>query len=143
MSPMAAVWFGAFVVFLLIEAQTVSVVSLWFAGGSLAALIAAFCGGELWLQVVLFLVISVALLACLRPLVRKFFTPRLTKTNSDSLIGTVGPVIEDIDNIRSAGRVKLGGMEWSARSTSGEAIAKETLVKVDRIEGNKVFVSIT
>lgn len=143
MDPMVAVWFGALVVFLVIEAQTVSVVSAWFAFGALAAMIAALCGGALWLQAVLFLAVSIALLACLRPLVRKYFTPRLTKTNVDSVIGTVGPVVEDIDNVQSVGRVKLGGMEWSARSTNGQPIPKETLVRVDRIEGNKVFVSIT
>lgn len=142
-NPMVAVWFGALVVFLVIEAQTVSVVSLWFAAGSLVAMITALCGGALWLQAVLFLAVSIVLLACLRPLVRKYFTPRLAKTNVDSVIGTVGPVLEDIDNIRSVGRVKLGGMEWSARSTTGAPIPKETLVRVDRIEGNKVFVSIT
>lgn len=143
MHPMAAVWFVALAVFLFIEAQTVSVVSLWFAAGSLAAMIAALCGGELWLQVLLFLVVSIVLLACLRPLVRKYFTPKLTKTNADSLIGTTGLVTEAIDNVQSVGRVKLGGMEWSARSTNGQPIEKDTLVQVDRLEGNKVFVSIT
>lgn len=143
MHPMAAVWFVALAVFLFIEAQTVSVVSLWFAAGSLAAMIAALCGSELWLQVLLFLVVSIVLLACLRPLVRKYFTPKLTKTNADSLIGTTGLVTEAIDNVQSVGRVKLGGMEWSARSTNGQPIEKDSLVQVDRLEGNKVFVSIT
>lgn len=143
MHPMAAVWFVALAVFLFIEAQTVSVVSMWFAAGSLAAMIAALCGGELWLQVLLFLAVSIVLLACLRPLVRKYFTPKLTKTNADSLIGTTGLVTEAIDNVQSVGRVKLGGMEWSARSTNGQPIEKDSLVQVDRLEGNKVFVSIT
>lgn len=141
MDPMVGVWFGALIVFLLIESQTVSVVCLWFAAGALTAMITALCGGQLWLQVVLFLAVSIVLLALLRPIVRKFFTPKLTKTNVDSIIGTVGPVVEDIDNVQAAGRVKLGGMEWSARSTNGQSIPKDTLVQVDRIEGVKVFVS--
>ena len=141
--PMVAVWFGALVLFLLIESQTVSVVSLWFAAGALAGMITALCSGPLWLQAVLFFAVSIALLACLRPIVRKYFTPRLAKTNVDSVVGTTGPVMEDIDNLQSTGRVKLGGMEWSARSTTGQPIAKDTIVRVDRIEGNKVFVSIT
>lgn len=141
--PMVAVWFGALVLFLLIESQTVSVVSLWFAAGALAGMITALCSGPLWLQAVLFFAVSIALLACLRPIVRKYFTPRLAKTNVDSVVGITGPVMEDIDNLQSTGRVKLGGMEWSARSTTGQPIAKDTIVRVDRIEGNKVFVSIT
>ena len=143
MDPMVGVWFGALVIFLVIESQTVSVVSMWFAAGALTAMITALCGGQLWLQVVLFLVVSVVLLALLRPIVRRFFTPKLTKTNVDSIIGNVGPVVEDIDNVQAGGRVKLGGMEWSARSTNGQPIPKDTLVRVDRIEGNKVFVSVT
>lgn len=143
MDPMVGIWFGAFILFLILEANTVAVVALWFAAGSLAATIAALCGGEIWLQVVLFFVTAAVLLALLRPIVRKYFTPKLTKTNVDSVIGTVGPVLEDIDNVRAVGRVKLGGMEWSARSTTGEPIEKNTLVRVDRIEGVKVFVSIT
>ena len=140
MNPMIFVWFGAFVVFLILEAQTVSVVSLWFAAGALAGMVAALCGAPLWLQGVLFVVVSVALLAALRPLVRKYFTPKLTKTNADALIGTEGVVIEDIHNLNGSGRVKLGGMEWSARSVSGEPIEKDTVVTVERIEGVKVFV---
>ena len=143
MDPMVGVWFGALIAFLVIEGMTVSVVCLWFAAGALAAMITALCAGPVWLQVVLFLVVSVVLLAALRPIVRKYFTPKLAKTNVDSVIGSVGPVVENIDNIQSTGRVKLGGMEWAARSTNGQPIAKDALVRVDRVEGVKVFVSIT
>lgn len=138
---MAGIWLGALVLFLILEGQTAAVVSLWFAAGSLAAMIAAICGAEIWLQAVLFAGVSLLLLAFLKPVVQKYFTPKLQKTNVDAVIGTVGPVVEDIDNIRAVGRVKLGGMEWSARSTTGEHIPKDALVEVDRIEGNKVFVT--
>ena len=138
---MTAIWFGALLVFLIIESQSLSVVSIWFAAGALAAMITSICGGELWLQGVLFVAVSVITLACLRPVVRKYFTPRLVKTNLDALIGTVCPVMEEIDNIQSVGKVKLNGMEWSARSTDGANIPKDTLVQIDRIEGVKVYVS--
>lgn len=139
---MAGIWLGALLLFLILEGQTAAVVALWFAAGALVAMIAAACGAQLWLQLLLFAVVSVVLLALLKPVVQKFFTPKLVKTNTDALVGTVGPVVEDIDNIQAVGRVKLGGMEWSARSTTGMPIAKDALVQVDRIEGNKVFVSI-
>ncbi len=138
---MAGIWLGALVLFLILEGQTAAVVALWFAAGAAVAMIAAICGAEIWLQAVLFTVVSVVLLALLKPVVRKYFTPKLQKTNADALVGTAGPVVEDIDNIQAVGRVKLGGMEWSARSTTGEPIARDALVQVDRIEGNKVFVS--
>ena len=135
------VWLVALLVFLFVEAQSVAMVSLWFAAGALAALIAAMCGAELWLQVLLFFGVSIILLASLRPLARKYFTPKITKTNVDSIIGTQGLVTAYIDNIVATGQVKLNGMEWSARSSSGEAIPEGTLVKVDKIEGVKVFVT--
>ena len=138
---MTGIWFGALLLFLVLEGMSAAVVSLWFAAGALVAMIAAICGAEIWLQVVLFAAVSLVLLALLKPVVQKYFTPKLTKTNADALIGEVGPVLEDIDNIQAEGRVKLGGMEWSARSSSGMPIPKENLVQVDKIEGNKVFVS--
>lgn len=137
----AIIWLVLLVVFIMAEASTVAVVSMWFAVGSLAAMIASFLGAEFWLQAVVFMAVSCGLLCTLRPLVRKYFTPKLTKTNVDSVIGSTGLVTSPIDNIMSQGQVKLGAMEWSARSTSGEAIAVGTQVKVDRIEGVKVFVS--
>ena len=127
--------------FILVEAATVTMVSLWFAGGALAALVVSLLGGGFLLQMIAFLVVSTALLALLRPLARKHFTPKLTRTNVDSVIGMEGYVTADIDNVAATGTVKLGAMEWTARSVSGEKISTGTLVKVKKIEGVKAFVS--
>ena len=135
------VWLAILIVALVIEANTIALVSLWFAFGALASLIASLLGAELWLQAVLFLGVSAVLLACLRPLVRKRLTPRITPTNVDSVVGTQGYVTADIDNVSAVGQVKLGAMYWTARSTSGTPIPQGTLVRVDRIEGVKAFVS--
>lgn len=137
----ALIWLGIMVVFLIMEANTVSLVSIWFAAGSLAALIASLFHAPLWLQLTLFLVIAAAFLACLRPLVRKYIKPRIVRTNTDALLDSQGYVTEDIDNIAAHGQVKLGSMEWTARSTTGAVIPKGTLVKVDKIEGVKAFVT--
>lgn len=139
----ALLWFGAALIFLLVEANTVAVVSAWFCLGSLAAMVAAFCGGQLWLEIVIFIAVSALSLAAFRPLVKKHFNAKVQKTNLDAVIGSVGTVLEPIDNISAVGRVKLGGMEWSARSSSGEPIPAGTVVKADRIEGVKVFVSVS
>ena len=135
------IWLALMVVFLITEAATVVTVSLWFAGGALAALVASLLGAAIWLQVLIFLAVSAALLACLRPVVRKHFTPKLTRTNVDSVIGSQGYVTADIDNLSAVGTVKLGAMEWTARSVSGEKIPAGTLVKVEKIEGVKAFVA--
>ena len=135
------VWLVLMVLFLIAEAATVTMTSLWFAAGSLAALVVALLGGSWGLQVAVALIVSMVLLACLRPVVRKYFTPKLTKTNVDAIVDSRGYVTSDIDNVSATGTVKLGAMEWTARSTSGCPIPKGTLVKVDKIEGVKVFVT--
>ena len=137
----AIFWLVAMVIFLAAEGMTVTLVSIWFAVGALGAIVAALLGGNLMLQVTVFLALAVALLLSLRSIVRKHFNPRLTKTNVDSVIGAVGIVTVPVNNIAALGQVQINGMEWSARSTSGSHIPAGTTVTVDRIEGVKVFVS--
>ena len=137
----AIIWLALMVVFLIVEASTVVMVSLWFAAGSMAALLVSLLGAPIWLQVALFLAVSGVLLASLRPMVRKHFTPRLQRTNVDAVVGSQGYVTADIDNVAATGSVKLGAMEWTARSTTGAPVPKGTLVKVDKIEGVKAFVT--
>lgn len=136
------IWLVLMVIFLIAEAATVTMTSLWFAAGSLVALVIALLGGSLGLQIAAALVVSAALLACLRPMVRKHFTPKLTRTNVDAIIGSEGYVSTDIDNVAATGTVKLGAMEWTARSTTGAKIPAGTLVAVDKIEGVKAFVTV-
>lgn len=137
----AIIWLALMVVFLIVEASTVVMVSLWFAAGSMAALLVSLLGAPIWLQVALFLAVSGVLLASLRPMVRKHFTPRLQRTNVDAVVGSQGYVTADIDNVAATGSVRLGAMEWTARSTTGAPVPKGTLVKVDKIEGVKAFVT--
>ena len=140
MPVMGWVWLGALVVFLVVEFSTVSLVSVWFVGGSLAAMIAAALGAPLWLQITLFLLVSVLLLLCLRPLLRKVYHPKKTPTNTPANIGKLAIVTESIDNLRGQGAVKLSGLIWTARSADGKAIAEGTVVRVLSIEGVKLFV---
>lgn len=136
------IWIALIVIFLVIEAACpIHLVSIWFAAGSLVAAIVSMLHGQLWLQILLFVAVSGGMLACLWPFVKKFLRPNLTKTNVDSVIGTEGYVTEAVDNLNAAGQVKLGGMYWTARSTAGQPLPVGTLVRVDRVEGVKVFVS--
>jgi len=134
-------WLALLGAFLIVEAATVALVSVWFAGGSAGALIASLLGGPVWLQITLFAVISAALLLALRPLSKHVLKKQEKPTNVDSIPGTLGRVTEEIDNIASTGRVKLGGLDWKACATGGENIAVGTLVRVDKVEGVKVYVT--
>ena len=137
----AILWLVLLIVFLVVEATTVTLVSLWFAAGALLALLVSFFGAAIWLQVLIFLAGSSIALAALRPIARKYIKPKVTATNVDAVIGSTGLVTVAVDNVTAAGQVKLGSMVWSARSTSGAPIPEGTLVRADRIEGVKVFVT--
>ena len=135
------IWFALLVIFIWAEASTVTMVSAWFAVGALVSLITALLGGQLWLQIVLFVVCSGVSLAALRPIAKKYFTPKLTPTNVDAIVGKTCLVTADGDNVASCGQVKIGDVEWSARSTNGEPIPAGTQVTVDKVEGVKVYVT--
>ena len=136
------IWIALMVVFLIVEAACpIHLVSIWFAAGSLVAALVSMLHGQLWLQILLFAVVSGGLLACLWPFVKKFLNPKLSATNVDSVIGSEGYVTAAIDNLSATGQVKLGGMYWSARSAAGQPIPVGALVRVDRIEGVKAIVS--
>lgn len=134
-------WLALIVGFLLAEGISVAVISLWFAFGALGALIVTMAGGTVLWQWVTFFAISIVLLLLLRPVTKKWFTPRLTRTNVDSLPGKEGIITEAVDNLTATGRVKVGAMDWTARSTDDSTIPVGTRVKVERIEGVKAYVS--
>lgn len=137
---MEILWLILLVAFAIVEGVTVSLVSVWFIGGAAAALIAALCGAEVWLQVVLFFGVSIVLLLCLRPLSKRLLKQKKVATNADSNIGKEAIVTEEIDNLQGKGAVKIAGVEWSARSEDGSVIEKDALVRILRIEGVKVCV---
>lgn len=142
MDLVVIMWVGLLITFLIVEAACpLHLVSLWFAVGSLAALAVNALHGPLWLQITVFLLVSGGLLLALWPLTRKYLKPRIVSTNLDSVIGSTGLVTAPIDNVRAEGQVKLGAMVWTARSSSGEPIPEGTLIRVDRIEGVKVYVT--
>lgn len=136
------IWLVLLILFLIAEAACpIHLVSIWFAAGSLLALLLAMLGAAVWLQVTVFVLVSAALLALLWPLTRKYLNPNLEKTNVDAVVGSTGLVTVAIDNLLAQGQVKLGAMEWTARSASGDRIAAGTTIRVDRIEGVKAFVT--
>jgi len=136
---MVWIWLAAFAVFLLVEAATMGLTSIWFALGAGAALVTALLGGSLAMQLVFFAVISLAALIATRPLARKFIGKK-KPTNADRVVGAEGVVLERIDNIAGEGSVIVGGRVWTARAENGEGIEKDAQVKVLRIDGVKLIV---
>ena len=136
-------WLVLLLLFSLGEALTVGLTSIWFAAGALAALVCALLGGPIWLQIGLFLVVSVLCLLAVRPLAKKFINNKVQPTNADRILGTDAQVTENIDNIQGKGAVTIGGVAWSARSEDGTPIPAGSLVRILRIEGVKVFVELS
>ena len=136
----SVLWLALIVVFLLIEALTVGLTTIWFAVGALAALILSLLGAGLLPQVIVFLAVSV----CLLVFTRKIFVEKLKtgseSTNVDALIGRTGTVISRIEP-HAAGRVMLDNQDWSAICRENVVIEEQSLVKVRAIEGVKLIVA--
>lgn len=138
---MTTFWLIVMVLFLVVEATTVGLVCIWFAVGSLAALLAAMCGAQLWLQIVVFLVVSAATLYFTRPLVKRYVNSKVEPTNADMVIGKECRVTETVDNIAGTGAVYVDGKTWTARSADDEVIPEGTLVTAKSIDGVKLIVA--
>ncbi|MBQ7542711.1 MAG: NfeD family protein [Clostridia bacterium] len=139
---LTALWLGLMLVLSLLEAATTQLVTIWFALGALAALLASILHAPLWLQITLFAVVSTAALILTRPLAKKLTRTDKVPTNADRVLNQVGVVQDAIDNTKACGTVLVGGSVWSARSADGEPIAQGASVTVERIEGVKLIVSV-
>lgn len=133
-------WLIVVVVMAVIEIITLGLTTIWFAGGALAAFIVSLLGANLLVQSILFVVVSVVLLAVTRPLAVEFLNKDRTKTNAESLIGKTAVVQQEIDNLKAAGMVTVDGQEWSARSADDTVIPVETRVEILEISGVKLLV---
>ena len=138
---MPVVWLIAMVALLIIEAVVPGLISIWFALGALAALLSALLHAPLWLQIVWFLVVSIAALVLTRPLAIKYVNSRTQPTNADVLIGKECVVTEEIDDVLGTGAVTVSGKVWTARTgQEGLRLEKGAKARVLRIEGVKLIV---
>lgn len=138
--PMSAIWLGLAVLFAIIEAATMGLTSIWFALGSLGAMVAALCGGALWLQIVLFIFLSAASLYLTRNFAKEFFNRERHRTNSDRIVGMEGVVTEAIDNTNAVGQIRVAGQIWTARSVDEALLSVGTRVIICEISGVKAMV---
>lgn len=135
------IWLGLFVLFLVIEIITMGLTTIWFAGGALVAFLAAILGVGASVQIVIFAIVSLLLLALTRPLAMKYFNQERQKTGAELLIGQKALVLEDIDTLAAKGRVEVRGQEWAAKTDAPDGkIPKNTVVVVEGIQGVKLIV---
>lgn len=133
-------WVVLLILLIIVEAVTAQMVTIWFAAGALGAIVAERIGAEVWLQWVVFVVVSAIALVATRPLVRKITKTNVQPTNADRYIGQSAVVTETIDNIGAKGQVSVSGSIWTARSADGSVIEKNEKVTVERIDGVKLIV---
>ena len=137
---MFMLWIILAIVFLAVEFGTVALISLWFVGGSVAALAVCLLGGPLWLQVLIFGLVSLALLLMVRPFLKKYIDPKKVRTNVDAMRGKQAVLIETVDNLAATGSLELSGVVWTARSADGSVIPAGTVVNIQGVEGVKLLV---
>ena len=138
---LTALWLIAMVVFLIVEAAVPGLVSIWFALGALAAVLAAMLRAPFWLQLVWFFVISIAALALTRPLAKKYVNGRVQPTNADRVLGRECVVRERIDSLNGTGAVTADGKVWSARMRDENESAEVGEIVIAReIQGVKLLV---
>ena len=142
MSSMVTIWLIVFVALVVIEIITMGLTTIWFAGGALVATIAAAVHAPLWVQIILFLVVSALLLFFTRPVAVKYFNKDRVRTNVESLIGQQAIVISEVNNLQGIGQVTVNGQEWSARSVDENlTLAVGTVVVIQSVSGVKLIVS--
>lgn len=141
MSGMVVLWLVILIVAICVEVATMGLTSIWFAGGALIAVIAAALSFPVWLQIILFLVVSIVLLVFTRPVAVKYFNKDRVRTNVESMIGRQAIVVSEIDNLQGIGQVTVGGQEWSARSEDDKKrMAVGSVVEVVAVNGVKLIV---
>ena len=138
---MTGFWLILMIILLIVEAAAPGLVSVWFAAGAFAAMITAAFKLEIWLQIVVFVCVSVLSLILTKPLVKKFVNGKIQPTNADRIIGRECIVKETIDNLAGTGTILVEGVVWTARSANETvAIPGGARVIVDRIDGVKAIV---
>lgn len=135
------VWLAVFVVCIGLEAASMALTSIWFAGGALIACVLSIAGVNLYIQMAVFVVVSFLLLYSTRPLALRYINQKTVRTNVDALVGKKARVTAEIDNDEARGTAMVSGQEWTARSADGSRIPKDTMVQIQAVSGVKLIVS--
>ena len=137
---MPYIWLSVVILSVIVEASTFTLVSVWFIPAALISMILAFCSVDLWIQLVVFIVVSLALIIFMKPIFKNVFGVKPIATNADAVIGERAVVIEPIDNLAGRGQVKVKGQIWTARASDKDArYEKDEVLNVVAIEGVKLI----
>ncbi|MGN0163155.1 MAG: NfeD family protein [Candidatus Ornithomonoglobus sp.] len=139
MSTIGIIWLIAIVAFIILEAVTYQIVSIWFVFGAIGGMITYLLGADFYIQLIVFIAVSAILLSVLRPLSMKLVKKQDFKTNSDGLIGKNILITQEVSNIKGTGQGKINGMVWTVRGESDEVIHAGEIAKVKKIEGVKLI----
>jgi membrane protein implicated in regulation of membrane protease activity len=139
---MPYLWLAVIIIAIVAEAATAQLVSIWFVVGGIGALIANLCGADLWVQVVVFILLTVLSLICTRPFIKKLLSFKKEETNAGRYIGENVVVITEINNTLGVGQVKVRGSIWAARSEDNSIVRVGKSVIVKSIEGVKLIVEV-
>lgn len=135
-------WLGAVVVLLVVEAITLGLTTIWFAGGALIAFLVSLVVDNVLIEFIVFFAVSLVLLFYTRPVAVKYFNRRRVKTNYESYIGKEAKVTETVDNFNATGTVMLNGLEWTARAYDDKSIIEPgRRVIVKKVAGVKLIVA--
>ncbi len=141
LNPYVILWLIAVIVFLGVELATVTLTSIWFAAGALAAMLVAMFNGNLIVQILAFIIVAFGLLYATKPWSKKFIDSKKQTTNADRAIGEKVRVIERVSNLDRTGRAIVHGQEWTVRTEDDNMIIEQgELVQVLRISGVKLIV---
>lgn len=140
---MLIIWAAAIIAFGILEAVTAQLVSIWFVIGAIGAFVAALFDASVTVQVIIFIAVTIVALIVTRPLVKKFVHPKKQATNADRVLNQKGIVVEEINNIKATGQVKVDGKVWSARSTDNSIIDVNEEIIIKEISGVKLIVERT
>lgn len=138
---MNTVWLTVTVIAGVFEAMTAGLISLWFVIGGLAALILSLAGFSATVQTVVFILVSILSMVALRPLIKKSFIDKKSKTNVDRLVGRSCLVTQRIHNLSNTGEVMIDGQRWSAKTAEDDCIVEiGCKVKILEVEGVKLII---
>ncbi|MGN0107775.1 MAG: NfeD family protein [Hominilimicola sp.] len=140
MEPNVIIWLIGIIVFIILEAATYQIVSIWFALGAVGGLVASLAGANFTVQMIIFIALSVIFLICLRPVSRRLLKFKHEKTNVDSILGKEVLITKEVDNLRGGGQGKVNGVVWTVKSADNVPIPENDIAVVEKVEGVKLIV---
>ncbi len=134
------IWLIIAILLIIIESTTFNLLTIWFAVGAIAAMFVSILFPELiWLQMFVFLGVSILMIVTIRNYAMKKLKASSLKTNVNSLIGKRVIVTQKIEEFQY-GEVKVDGSYWTAKSLNNEVIDRDSIVEIIEVSGVKLIV---